>query len=344
MKNKSLKCSQIVRNIPLERYRLPADGRKWMQVARSRSELLVRLSTYANGDGTFVGENGINYSPSFETLEKHIARKSFYRLSDALRDTGLLSWTREKHYERRIYTIHLDQVPLRPKSGVKLDAEQVSDSPEPSVTADGNDSNQVSHWPESGATRDNHPSLPSKELHPSNLPAVVAMGGRQAGEKNLSEAKATAAGKEILLTEDEMRERLQKTHLQRYNNRNNRKGDEGWCECQTIPRTPNLTGCKELFDELRKHDITRLDQMNLVCLAYESWFESRYLLSFEEKEDARDKATDRAWNEKHYGVVSRTVYVPEPIRCPLVMFRKEIGVYLDEAREQQDEEVAVIKP
>jgi hypothetical protein len=119
MKSESLKCSQLVRNIPLERFCLPADGRKWKQAARSRSDLLLRLASYANGDGTFT-RDGKNYSPSFQTMEKHVAKKSFYRITNALRDLSLLSWTRAEHYERRIYTIHL------PESGVTFNSEQVS--------------------------------------------------------------------------------------------------------------------------------------------------------------------------------------------------------------------------
>src|SRR5260370_20608640 len=65
---KALKCSQVVRRIPLERFRLTDDGaRKWKHVAERRKSLLVTLSTYANGDGTFVGEakgQTRNYSPS----------------------------------------------------------------------------------------------------------------------------------------------------------------------------------------------------------------------------------------------------------------------------------------
>src|ERR1700730_6526719 len=121
MKNQALKCSQQVRNTPLERYRLPDDGRKWRQRARTRSALLLRLSSYGNGDGTFV-KNGRNYSPSLKTLLNHIGHGSFYELTNELRDAGLLSWTREKHYERRIYTIHL------PESGPAFDQNQVRDS------------------------------------------------------------------------------------------------------------------------------------------------------------------------------------------------------------------------
>jgi hypothetical protein len=160
-KNQSLKCSQQVRNIPLERYHLPADGRKWKQAARSRSDFLVRLSTYANGDGTFV-RNGRNYSPSLKTLLAHVGHGSYYRLTDDLQASGLLSWTREKHYERRIYTIHL------PETGPALDLNQVPDSEITGPTFASEDQNQVPHSLEqvphsqiTGPTNGNHPSLPS---------------------------------------------------------------------------------------------------------------------------------------------------------------------------------------
>jgi hypothetical protein len=214
-KNQSLKCSQQVRNIPLERYRLPDDGRKWKQAARSRSALLVRLSSYANGDGTFV-RNGRNYSPSLETLEKHIAQKSFYRLTDALQSVGLLSWTREKHYDRRIYTINL------PEPGVTFNPEQVSDSEKPGVTFASEDPNQVSHSPEqvsdspeqvsyspkTGVTMGDHPSLPScpskapsgakEEREPSSdekpnlspsLPSPAAAETKDGGQEKISDAE-----------------------------------------------------------------------------------------------------------------------------------------------------------
>jgi len=167
-KNQSLKCSLQVRNIPLERYRLSTDGRKWKQAARGRSGLLLRLSSYANGDGTFV-RNGRNYSPSLKTLLNHVAHGSYYRLVDDLRSAGLLSWTREKHYERRIYTIHI------PESGPKSDPEQIPDSGTTGPTFDDDredqvphsqdqvphSSEQVPHSQKTGPISDKHPSLPS---------------------------------------------------------------------------------------------------------------------------------------------------------------------------------------
>ncbi len=101
------RCTLNVRDFPLERFRLERDGRKWKQAARSRSDLLLKLSTYANSDGTFQSDEK-NFSPSAKNLLRHFAEDTFYRLSNDLRELGLVSWVREqKHYGRRIYTIHL---------------------------------------------------------------------------------------------------------------------------------------------------------------------------------------------------------------------------------------------
>ena len=136
-KKQSTKCTIIIRNLPLDRFRLPDDGRKWKQAARSRSELLVRLSTYANGDGTFVEqnedgtvvENGKNYSPSEKTITKHVAVNTYYRLSRDLQTLGWLSWTREQHYGQRHFVIHLDNHLLdSPKSPTRFASEHLPDS------------------------------------------------------------------------------------------------------------------------------------------------------------------------------------------------------------------------
>lgn len=185
-KNASSKCTRDVRNLPLERFRLPGDGRKWKQAARSRSDLLLRISSYANGDGTFV-RDGINYSPSFETLQKHIPEKSFYRLTNALRDLRLLSWTREDHYDRRVYIIHLDQAgSLEPESPVTFEKNHLSDSEKSPVTFAVDNQNHLSHSPKSPVmvtpetpvmVRDYPSCVPSlsakREGEPSLPPAVV---------------------------------------------------------------------------------------------------------------------------------------------------------------------------
>ena len=103
------------------------DGRKWKQAARSRSDLLSRLATYANPDGTFASEDGKkNFSPSPKKLQRHYPRKTLYRLSNDLRQLGLLSWDREKkHYGRRTY-----QINFQSQEGAEPEQDQGSDSPE----------------------------------------------------------------------------------------------------------------------------------------------------------------------------------------------------------------------
>jgi hypothetical protein len=130
-----------------------------------------------------------------------------------------------------------------------------------------------------------------------------------------------------------MLERLQKTQKKSFSKYDKHNQTDG------IPSTPNLTGRKELFAELRKRGITRVDQMDVVCAAYDSWLCCKYFLSFEEQSKAEDRALNQDWNDSiNNAAVPRRIYVPEPIRCPLAVFRKELGAYLDEAREQLDGE------
>ena len=124
------RCTLNVRDFSLEYFRLPRDGRKWRQAARSRSDLLLKLSTYANPDGTFKSEDGKkNFSPSAKKLQRHYAKKTLYRLTNDLRELGLLSWERErKHYGRRTYRIH-----IQIENAAKHLPDQVSDSREKQV-------------------------------------------------------------------------------------------------------------------------------------------------------------------------------------------------------------------
>lgn len=136
----ALKCVVAARCIPIEKYRLGTDGRKWKAVAARRRALFMELATYANSDGTFEREfesRKINYSPS----EKHlvasmgISRATIYRRLDDLHEAGLLDWTREHHHDRRIYRIIFpaEQVSDSPIAGLILKSEigkQVSDSQE----------------------------------------------------------------------------------------------------------------------------------------------------------------------------------------------------------------------
>jgi hypothetical protein len=108
-KKDSQKCTNVVKRIPKEQFRLPSDGdRKWKAVASKRKQTLIEISTYANGDGTFIGQSGIDYSPSIETLmDSASSPRTLYRVLDGLRELKFLDWTRESHYKRRSYTINL---------------------------------------------------------------------------------------------------------------------------------------------------------------------------------------------------------------------------------------------
>ena len=173
-KKQVTKCSQEIESLPLETFRLPTDGRKWKQAARSRVGLLLRLSVKANPDGTFTGKEGQNYARSFETLvlkSAHLSRGSYTRLTNALRDLGLLSWTRKNHYARREYTIHLpEHSPDSPKQYPDSESELAKEgenhyphSPEPLPTLDAETQNHYPHSSKSLSTMVRVPSLPTKE-------------------------------------------------------------------------------------------------------------------------------------------------------------------------------------
>lgn len=332
-KNQSTKCSQQVRNIPLERYRLPNDGRKWKQATRSRSEFLVRLSTYANGDGTFV-RDGRNYSPSLETLSKHVGHGSYYKLTDDLRAAGLLSWARVNHYDRRIYTIHLtEQVQDSTENRSKIDAETgprfTESGPafeKTGPTFDENSQKQVQHSQITGPATDSIRLFPSKEraVQPTVQPS---MDGRTAGGKSIfgSGPNAPEADKdEPSLTEELMLDHLHKNHAKLWDVLDVQT--TGLYESLGLPRVPNLTGSKKLFDAVRKHGITQVDQLPILCTAYEIFFNYKYIASFDAVSRAEEKVN-----------VDAMVRVPEPIHCPFAVFRKELGAWLDEARKQLEE-------
>jgi hypothetical protein len=61
------KCSIELRDLPLERFRLPTDRRKWEAAARSRRMVLEFIASFANGDGSFNGKTG-NFSPSMDAI------------------------------------------------------------------------------------------------------------------------------------------------------------------------------------------------------------------------------------------------------------------------------------
>jgi len=100
-------CSLAARDLPLERFRLPTDGRKWKSLARGRAEVLSHIAAWSNDDGTFE-RDGINYSPSEQRLIRRFDRRTFYRRTTDLRVLDLLDWDRPNRHNRRIYKITPD--------------------------------------------------------------------------------------------------------------------------------------------------------------------------------------------------------------------------------------------
>jgi hypothetical protein len=183
------RCTLIVRGLPLERFRLQRDSRKWKQAARSRYDLLLKLATYANPDGTFESEDHKNnFSPSTKKLQQHYAKRTLYRLANDLSLLGLLSWEREKnHYGRRTYRIHFQpekQVP-HSQDQVPHSQDQVPHSQKTRATmAPVNKSHhgtcyQVSHSPElkqsTALAANDGRSLRLLESLPSTRPGAVAV-------------------------------------------------------------------------------------------------------------------------------------------------------------------------
>jgi hypothetical protein len=83
--NRPLKLSRDLRNVPVERYRLEKDGRKWRVIARERMALAEWLGTHADYDGSRI-------FPSVKSMSRHFGwsrRKVFYLLED-LKTLGLL--------------------------------------------------------------------------------------------------------------------------------------------------------------------------------------------------------------------------------------------------------------
>jgi hypothetical protein len=160
----------------LEQFRPVCDGRKWKQSAGTLWDCLSRLASYANPDGTFI-KDGVDYSPTWKTLCKRYAKNSLWRNEDKLRELGFISWTREKHRERRSYVLHMDKIR---GEQVPYSGEQVPHSTGTGSRLDGNrfqiGQEQVPHSTGTGSTRDPHPSLPSLPVLKPSLPVTAADG------------------------------------------------------------------------------------------------------------------------------------------------------------------------
>jgi hypothetical protein len=192
-------CSRAVRDLELERYRLPSDGRKWRVLARARAAVLLLLSTYANGDGTFERELpdrpgvSVNFSPSEKKLTRQFARASLYRRLNELRALHLVDWTRPNHYHRRLYSItpntphpfepeHVRDSQQEHVQDSKVEAEkhvsptarvQVSDSQITGLSFDKNTSHSYAQHPSLDPSFDPSNSLDKTGEPPSGSPESV---------------------------------------------------------------------------------------------------------------------------------------------------------------------------
>jgi hypothetical protein len=173
------KCTIEVRSLPLEAFRLPTDGRKWKQAARTRKNVLLHLASYANPDGTFIGSHGRNFSPSHETLLEDFSKGGIHYATTALRELGLLSWTREdRHYGRRVYAIHLpehsqhspEQYPDSDGDLAKAGKNHSQDSTGTLSTFADKGQEHSQHSQITLSTSDPIPSLPTKERADKDFP------------------------------------------------------------------------------------------------------------------------------------------------------------------------------
>ena len=92
VKNKPLKLSRDLAKVPIDRYRLPKDGRKWKAVARQRMALAEWLAIHGDGDGSRI-------CPSEKSMTHHFGwsrRKTFYLLGD-LKELHLLECEPDGH-------------------------------------------------------------------------------------------------------------------------------------------------------------------------------------------------------------------------------------------------------
>jgi hypothetical protein len=176
----SASCSRAVRDLPLDRFLLPTDGRKWKSSARARAAMLQYIAQWANPDGTFErdvpgSQKPINYSPSEKKITQRFDRASFYRRTKDLWLLNLLNWDRADHYSRRAYTITVDAAPIGFAASL-WPRHQVSDSREITSQIQNNRSQirgeQVADSRETGRTSETYPSLPSLSCAPSAYPST----------------------------------------------------------------------------------------------------------------------------------------------------------------------------
>jgi hypothetical protein len=91
--NSSVKAVRDARQLELEDFRLPTDGRKWKAVAKDRRAVFMELCTYADGDGSGA-------CPGVKSLQRAIGSKSsvIRRLGD-LKQLGLVEDEGKSRYQ-----------------------------------------------------------------------------------------------------------------------------------------------------------------------------------------------------------------------------------------------------
>jgi hypothetical protein len=93
-----------------------------------------------------------------------------------------------------------------------------------------------------------------------------------------------------------------------------------------VPRALNTTGSRELFDTLvQKFGVTRAE-LDVVAEAFSDWFDSTYLPGFKDKWEAEQRNFEARQENRS------EEREPQPIKCPLVIFRKNMKVHIDAVR------------
>jgi hypothetical protein len=192
--NRSItKCTIEVRSLPLEAFRLPTDGRKWKQAARTRKSVLGHLASYANPDGTFIGSHGRNFSPSHKKLLADFSEGTLHYATTALQELGLLSWTRKNHYARRVYAVHLPEHSQDSEAGLaKASKYHSQDSPESLSTFADKGQEHSQHSQITLSTSECVPSLPTKERADKDFPTQT----KAVASLSTPSAQVKGAGKE----------------------------------------------------------------------------------------------------------------------------------------------------
>ena len=134
----SVKLSRELAVLPVEKYRLPKDGRKWQAVARNRMMLADFLGTHGDGDGSRI-------FPSIRTMMRKFGwshGKTCYLLAD-LRELRLLENTKNysspKHHRTRVrqmnVTAFLDHSGVQDRQSQESKIEQESNIQDSNIGA-----------------------------------------------------------------------------------------------------------------------------------------------------------------------------------------------------------------